>query len=103
MWKIFTTLSSSALPKLQMCGLLVKYLQVHFVGTLTVALGVVTFCKFDMAEPRKQAYVDFYRIFFFFFFLFWGVGWAGFLCVALVGIERRDLPASAFGMMGLKA
>ena len=65
MWKIFTTLSSSALPKLQMCGLLVKYLQVHFVGTLTVALGVVTFCKFDMAEPRKQAYVDFYRIVFF--------------------------------------
>jgi hypothetical protein len=70
-----------------MCGLLVKYLQVHFVGTLTVALGVVTFCKFDMAEPRKQAYVDFYRIFFFFFFLFWGVGWAGFLCVALAVLE----------------
>uniref|UniRef100_A0A8C6H1I4 Cytochrome c oxidase subunit 6C n=1 Tax=Mus spicilegus TaxID=10103 RepID=A0A8C6H1I4_MUSSI len=59
-------MSSSALPKLQMRGLLVKYLQVHFVGTLTVALGVVTFCKFDMGEPRKQAYTcattpDFYR------------------------------------------
>ena len=54
-------MSSSALPKRQMCGLLAKHLQAHIVGIFIVALGAVTSCKFGMAESRKKAYVDSYR------------------------------------------
>lgn len=32
-----------------------------FSGTFVVALGVAASSKFDLPEPRKMAYVDFYR------------------------------------------
>ncbi|XP_019506787.1 PREDICTED: cytochrome c oxidase subunit 6C-like [Hipposideros armiger] len=54
-------MSSSALAKPQMCGLLAKRLRVHIVGAVIVSLGVAAFYKFAVAEPRKKAYADFYR------------------------------------------
>jgi hypothetical protein len=43
---------------------------------------------------------------YFIFFIYFGVFWefkTGFLCVALAGLELRNLPASAFQVLGLKA
>ncbi|KAL1790441.1 cytochrome c oxidase subunit 6C [Sigmodon hispidus] len=54
-------MSSGALPKPQMRGLLAKHLWFHTVGTFVVALGVAAAYKFGVAEPRKKAYADFYR------------------------------------------
>nr|XP_019775282.1 cytochrome c oxidase subunit 6C-like [Tursiops truncatus] len=54
-------MAPDSLTKPQMCGLLAKHLRFHIVGALTVSLGVATFCKFAVAEPRKKAYADFYR------------------------------------------
>ncbi|XP_052031746.1 cytochrome c oxidase subunit 6C-2-like [Apodemus sylvaticus] len=49
------------LPKPQLRGLLAKRLRLHIVGAFTVALGVAAAYKFGVAEPRKEAYADFYR------------------------------------------
>ncbi|XP_057615189.1 cytochrome c oxidase subunit 6C-2-like [Chionomys nivalis] len=54
-------MSSGALLKPQMRGLLAETLWVHFVGAFIVALGVAAAYKFGVAEPRKKAYTDFYR------------------------------------------
>ncbi|XP_015994203.1 cytochrome c oxidase subunit 6C [Rousettus aegyptiacus] len=54
-------MTSSALTKPQMRGLLAKRLRFHIVGAVIVSLGVATFYKFGVAEPRKKAYADFYR------------------------------------------
>ncbi|XP_019569429.2 cytochrome c oxidase subunit 6C [Rhinolophus sinicus] len=54
-------MSSSALAKPQMRGLLAKHLRFHIVGSVIVSLGVAAFYKFAVAEPRKKAYADFYR------------------------------------------
>lgn len=54
-------MSSGALPKPQMRGLLARRLRVHIVGAFIMALGVATAYKFGVAEPRKKAYADFYR------------------------------------------
>ncbi|XP_037359362.1 cytochrome c oxidase subunit 6C [Talpa occidentalis] len=54
-------MSSSALSKPQMRGLLAKRLRVHIVGAFVVSLGVAALYKFAVAEPRKKAYADFYR------------------------------------------
>ncbi|CAD7685559.1 unnamed protein product [Nyctereutes procyonoides] len=48
-------MTSSALTKPQMRGLLAKRLRFHIVGAFAVSLG------FAVAEPRKKAYADFYR------------------------------------------
>ncbi|XP_037061922.1 cytochrome c oxidase subunit 6C-like [Peromyscus leucopus] len=47
-------MSSGALPKPQMHGLLAKRLQVHIVGAFIMALGVAASYKFGVAEPRKN-------------------------------------------------
>ncbi|XP_045857106.1 uncharacterized protein LOC123939247 [Meles meles] len=52
-WRI-TTMTSSALTKPQMRGLLAKRLQFHVVGAFVVSLGVAAFYKFAVAEPRKK-------------------------------------------------
>ncbi|EHA98750.1 Cytochrome c oxidase subunit 6C [Heterocephalus glaber] len=54
-------MSSSALTKPQMRGLLARRLRIHMVGAFIVSLGVATLYKFGVAEPRKKAYADFYR------------------------------------------
>ena len=54
-------MTSSALMKPQMRGLLAKRLRFHIVGAFTVSLGVAAFYQFAVAEPRKKAYADFYR------------------------------------------
>ncbi|XP_028360126.1 cytochrome c oxidase subunit 6C-like [Phyllostomus discolor] len=54
-------MSSSALTKPEMCGLLAKHLQFHLFGAMLVSLGVVASCKFGLAEKRKKAYADFCR------------------------------------------
>ncbi|XP_004679751.1 PREDICTED: cytochrome c oxidase subunit 6C [Condylura cristata] len=54
-------MTSSALSKPQMRGLLAKRLRVHIVGAFIVSLGVAALYKFAVAEPRKKAYADFYR------------------------------------------
>lgn len=54
-------MSSSALAKPQMRGLLAKRLRFHIVGAIIVYLGVAAFYKFAEAELRKKAYADFYR------------------------------------------
>ncbi|XP_027287308.1 cytochrome c oxidase subunit 6C-2 [Cricetulus griseus] len=54
-------MSSGALPKPQMRGLLARRLRVHIVGAFLTALGVAAAYKFGVAEPRKKAYADFYR------------------------------------------
>ncbi|CAD7689501.1 unnamed protein product [Nyctereutes procyonoides] len=54
-------MTSSALKKPQMRGLLAKHLQFHIIGAFAVSLGVASFYKFAVAEPRKKAYADFYR------------------------------------------
>ncbi|XP_006916713.2 cytochrome c oxidase subunit 6C isoform X1 [Pteropus alecto] len=56
-----TTMTSSALTKPQMRGLLAKRLRFHIIGAVIISLGVATFYKFAVAEPRKKAYADFYR------------------------------------------
>ncbi|XP_035887191.1 cytochrome c oxidase subunit 6C isoform X2 [Phyllostomus discolor] len=56
-----TTMSSSALTKPQMRGLLAKRLRFHLVGAILVSLGVAASYKFGVAERRKKAYADFYR------------------------------------------
>nr|A1XQT2.1 RecName: Full=Cytochrome c oxidase subunit 6C; AltName: Full=Cytochrome c oxidase polypeptide VIc [Sus scrofa]ABK55638.1 COX6C [Sus scrofa] len=38
-----------------------RRLRFHIVGAFIVSLGVATFYKFAVAEPRKKAYADFYR------------------------------------------
>ncbi|XP_072805650.1 cytochrome c oxidase subunit 6C isoform X1 [Vicugna pacos] len=59
--KVITTMTSGALTKPQMRGLLAKRLRFHIVGAFVVSLGVATLYKFGVAEPRKKAYADFYR------------------------------------------
>ncbi|XP_072805651.1 cytochrome c oxidase subunit 6C isoform X2 [Vicugna pacos] len=54
-------MTSGALTKPQMRGLLAKRLRFHIVGAFVVSLGVATLYKFGVAEPRKKAYADFYR------------------------------------------
>ncbi|XP_004392063.1 PREDICTED: cytochrome c oxidase subunit 6C-like [Odobenus rosmarus divergens] len=54
-------MTSSALMKPQMRGLLAKRLRFHIVRAFAVSLGVTAFYKFAVAEPRKKAYADFYR------------------------------------------
>uniref|UniRef100_A0A8C0LNG4 Cytochrome c oxidase subunit 6C n=1 Tax=Canis lupus dingo TaxID=286419 RepID=A0A8C0LNG4_CANLU len=54
-------MTSSALTKPQMRGLLAKRLRFHIVGAFAISLGVAAFYKFAVAEPRKKAYADFYR------------------------------------------
>ncbi|KAM9198424.1 cytochrome c oxidase subunit 6C [Dugong dugon] len=54
-------MSSSVLAKPQMRGLLAKRLRFHIIGAFIMSLGVATFYKFAVAEPRKKAYADFYR------------------------------------------
>nr|XP_020142144.1 cytochrome c oxidase subunit 6C-like [Microcebus murinus] len=54
-------MASRTLAKPQMCGLLARRLWIHIVGAFIVSLGVATLCKFGVPEPRKKAYVDFYR------------------------------------------
>ncbi|XP_032951306.1 cytochrome c oxidase subunit 6C-like [Rhinolophus ferrumequinum] len=54
-------MSSSALAKTQMRGLLAKRLRFHIVGAVLVSLGAAAFYKFAVAEPRKKACADFYR------------------------------------------
>ncbi|KAM8948616.1 cytochrome c oxidase subunit 6C-like [Lycaon pictus] len=54
-------MTSSALMKPQMRGLLAKRLRFHIVGAFAVSLRVAAFYKFAVAEPRKKAYADFYR------------------------------------------
>lgn len=54
-------MSSSALTKPQMRGLLARRLRIHIVGAFIVSLGVAALYKFGVAEPRKKAYADFYR------------------------------------------
>uniref|UniRef100_A0A8C3X2T7 Cytochrome c oxidase subunit 6C n=1 Tax=Catagonus wagneri TaxID=51154 RepID=A0A8C3X2T7_9CETA len=53
-------MAASSLTKPQMRGLLAKRLRVH-IGAFIASLGVATFYKFAVAEPRKKAYADFYR------------------------------------------
>ncbi|KAM6216048.1 cytochrome c oxidase subunit 6C [Rhynchocyon petersi] len=52
---------STALAKPQMRGLLARRLRMHLFGAVILSLGVATFYKFAVAEPRKKAYADFYR------------------------------------------
>ena len=54
-------MSSGALTKPQMRGLLAKCLQFHLVGAIPASLGVGASYKFGVAEKRKTAYADFYR------------------------------------------
>ncbi|XP_025333462.1 cytochrome c oxidase subunit 6C [Canis lupus familiaris] len=54
-------MTSSALMKPQMRGLLAKCLRFHIVGAFAVSLGVAAFYKFAVAKSRKKAYADFYR------------------------------------------
>ncbi|XP_012932147.1 cytochrome c oxidase subunit 6C-like [Heterocephalus glaber] len=54
-------MSSSPLTKLQMQGLLARHLCIHIVGAFIVSLGVAALYNFGVAEPRKNAYTDFYR------------------------------------------
>ncbi|XP_004640124.1 cytochrome c oxidase subunit 6C [Octodon degus] len=54
-------MSSGALAKPQMRGLLARRLRIHIVGAFAVSLGVAALYKFGVAEPRKKAYADFYR------------------------------------------
>ncbi|XP_010617858.1 cytochrome c oxidase subunit 6C [Fukomys damarensis] len=54
-------MSSKALTKPQMRGLLARRLRIHIVGACIVSLGVAALYKFGVAEPRKKAYADFYR------------------------------------------
>ncbi|XP_024428029.1 cytochrome c oxidase subunit 6C [Desmodus rotundus] len=54
-------MSSGALTKPQMRGLLAKRLRFHLVGAILVSLGVAASYKFGVADKRKKAYADFYR------------------------------------------
>ncbi|KAM6170806.1 cytochrome c oxidase subunit 6C [Erethizon dorsatum] len=54
-------MSSSAVAKPQMRGLLARRLRIHIVGAFIVSLGAAALYKFGVAEPRKKAYADFYR------------------------------------------
>ncbi|XP_028019917.1 cytochrome c oxidase subunit 6C-like [Balaenoptera acutorostrata] len=56
-------MASSSLMKPQMHGLLAKCLLFHIAGAFILSLGAAAFCKFAVAEPRKKAYADFYRIY----------------------------------------
>ncbi|NXX33981.1 COX6C oxidase, partial [Nicator chloris] len=44
-----------------MRGLLAKRMKFHLFGAFLLSLGCATSYKFAVAEPRKQAYADFYR------------------------------------------
>ncbi|NWT51456.1 COX6C oxidase, partial [Erythrocercus mccallii] len=44
-----------------MRGLLARRMKFHFIGAFLVSLGSATLYKFAVAEPRKQAYEDFYK------------------------------------------
>ncbi|XP_069477532.1 cytochrome c oxidase subunit 6C [Ambystoma mexicanum] len=54
-------MSAGLLAKPQMRGLLAKRLRVHIIGAFAVSLSVVALYKFCVAEPRKQAYANFYK------------------------------------------
>ncbi|XP_006891171.1 PREDICTED: cytochrome c oxidase subunit 6C-like [Elephantulus edwardii] len=56
-------MSSRALAKPQMRGLLAKRLRIHLTIAITLSLGVAACYKFAVADRRKKAYVDFYRNF----------------------------------------
>ncbi|XP_036427467.1 cytochrome c oxidase subunit 6C-1 [Colossoma macropomum] len=50
-----------SLPKPVMRGLLAKRLRFHLPIAFGLALLAATTFKFTVAEPRKQAYADFYK------------------------------------------
>ncbi|XP_075405557.1 cytochrome c oxidase subunit 6C [Tenrec ecaudatus] len=54
-------MSSGALAKPQMRGLLARRLRIHMVGAFILSLGAGAFYKFAVADQRKKAYADFYR------------------------------------------
>ncbi|NXP91367.1 COX6C oxidase, partial [Passerina amoena] len=44
-----------------MRGLLARRMKFHLIGAFVVSMGSAVLYKFGVAEPRKQAYADFYR------------------------------------------
>ncbi|NWR15904.1 COX6C oxidase, partial [Emberiza fucata] len=44
-----------------MRGLLARRMKFHLIGAFVVSVGSAALYKFGVAEPRKQAYADFYR------------------------------------------
>ncbi|XP_005423509.1 cytochrome c oxidase subunit 6C-2 isoform X2 [Geospiza fortis] len=54
-------MSAALLPKPQMRGLLARRMKFHLIGAFVVSVGSAALYKFGVAEPRKQAYADFYR------------------------------------------
>ncbi|NWZ97396.1 COX6C oxidase, partial [Nesospiza acunhae] len=44
-----------------MRGLLARRMKFHLIGAFVVSMGSAALYKFGVAEPRKQAYADFYR------------------------------------------
>ncbi|NXX69987.1 COX6C oxidase, partial [Spizella passerina] len=44
-----------------MRGLLARRMKFHLIGAFVVSMGSAVLFKFAVAEPRKQAYADFYR------------------------------------------
>uniref|UniRef100_A0A8C9MLY3 Cytochrome c oxidase subunit 6C n=1 Tax=Serinus canaria TaxID=9135 RepID=A0A8C9MLY3_SERCA len=69
-------MSAALLPKPQMRGLLARRMKFHLLGAFLVSMGSAVLyketcssnlenssftLKFGVAEPRKQAYADFYR------------------------------------------
>ncbi|XP_036099762.1 cytochrome c oxidase subunit 6C-like [Molossus molossus] len=54
-------MSSSALTKPQMGGLAKRLISI--VGAICISPGVAAFYNFAVVEPRKKAYIDFYRNF----------------------------------------
>ncbi|MBN3320462.1 CX6C1 oxidase, partial [Atractosteus spatula] len=50
-----------ALPKPAMRGLLARRLRFHLPIAFILALSTAAVFKFTVADPRKQAYADFYK------------------------------------------
>ncbi|NXE60774.1 COX6C oxidase, partial [Calcarius ornatus] len=44
-----------------MRGLLARRMKFHLIGAFVVSIGSAALYKFGVAEPRKQAYADYYR------------------------------------------
>ncbi|XP_048364335.1 cytochrome c oxidase subunit 6C-2 [Sphaerodactylus townsendi] len=56
-------MSAALLPKPQMRGLLASRLKKHIVIASIFSFGCACLYKFGVADPRKQAYADFYKNF----------------------------------------
>ncbi|XP_043824080.1 cytochrome c oxidase subunit 6C [Dromiciops gliroides] len=54
-------MSAPVLAKPQLRGLLAKRLRFHIITAFFLSLGCATMYKYGVAEPRKQAYRNFYR------------------------------------------